>query len=80
MSFAVNNRMFRSAAFLMTLSQDLVEIGGHLLGDDGGKGTLAHARRSDQQGVVELLAVHLGGVECDPHLVDYATLPDQVRE
>ena len=43
-----------------------MEIGRHLLGDDGGQGTLAHAWRSDQQGVVKLLVVHLGRIQCDP--------------
>jgi len=30
--------------------------------------------------MIELLVVHLGGVDGNPHLIDYSSLPDQVRQ
>ena len=65
---------------LDALPQNFMEVGRHLLGDDCRQGTLAHARRSDQQSMIELLVVHLGRIDGDPHLIDYSALPDQVRK
>ena len=45
------------------LPEDFVQVRGDLGGDDAGGLALAHARRADEQSVVELLVVREGGIE-----------------
>jgi hypothetical protein len=62
------------------LAQHLMEIARHLASDDFGDRRLAETRWTDEKSVVELFAVHLGGIDGNFDLLDDGPLPDQVRQ
>ena len=62
------------------LAQDFVISRRHLLRNHESGLALAQTQRSDEQSMIELLAVGEGRFEGDGHLIEYATLADKMLD